>query len=208
MSLRAAGSAALLGPCLHGLVGLWLAGCASAADAPAWRTHPSPGLGDAPVRSEDAAPYAPRSDARDDGGATVAKLLIDEAQARQTALAFATALLDADPQALSLLLDEQVALIAQGARKPRREVVEACLGDARAIAYRHERIESVVDLARLTVYRGGSEGLPQPPGTDGSDLAVQLNPLIAVPPGGQRIACLGTVYVRPGPRAVVVALVR
>jgi hypothetical protein len=138
----------------------------------------------------------------------VAKLLVDEAQARQTALAFATALLDADPQALSLLLDDQVALIAQGTRKPRREVVEACLGDARAIAYRHERVESALDLTRLSVYRGGSEGLPQPPGTDGSDLAVQLTPLIANPAGGQRIACLGTVYVRPGPRALVVALVR
>jgi len=193
-------AAALLATCL--------VGCASESGVPAFRAHASPGLGDPPLRDVDRAPYAPRPGPRDGVGAQAVRVRADEAQARATALLFAAALLDADPQALSLVLDEQVTLIAQGARKPRREVVTACLGDARATAYRHERVESVIDLGQVTVYRGGSEGLPQPPGTDHGDLAVLLNPVLGAAAGGQRVACLGTVFVRPGPRAVVVALVR
>lgn len=191
------------------LVGLWLGGCASASSEPAWRAHASPALRDERLQAVDAAPYAPRPELPGAHAAKAARLRADEAQARKTALAFAAALLDADAQALSRVLDDQVTLIAQGARKPRREVVAACLGDARAIAYRTERrVETVIDLAQLTVVAAGTEGLPQPAGTGEGDLAVQLAPLLAAPTGGQRIGCLGTVYVRPGPRAVVVALVR
>jgi hypothetical protein len=191
--------------------GLGLGACAgsSAGDAPAFRARPSPGLRDRPVRVADEAPFAPRPSTPPQYGPRAARIGIDVVQARQAALALAGALLDADAQALSLLLDEHVTLIAEGARKQRREVIATCLGERAARGYRQDRrLDSVVDLTQVVVTPAGAAGVPRPSGVDDSDVLVQLTAAPGTAGSGPRTPCLGTVYVRPGPHARIVALLR
>jgi hypothetical protein len=203
-----------------GLCGLVLittvCACGGARETPAWRAQVSPSLGDEPLRGVDDAPFSPaptsRRERRPDSvppGAEALRLEPDHAQARETALSFVAALLDADAQAMSLLLDDQVTLIAEGARKLRRDVVTTCLGERNGLVYRHERtLEALVDLSAVAVTAASVEGLPRPLGTNPTDLAVQFSPAPGVATSGPRPPCLGTLYVRPGPRSVVVAVMR
>lgn len=181
---------------------------------PAWRAHASPSLADEPVatsregRAAEDVPFAPSPKSGMHANAA-AQVTPDHAQARATALAFVRALLEADAQALSLLLDDQVTLIAEGSRKQRRDVVVACLGERSALSYRQERrVEALVDVGQIAVTPASADGLPRPSGIQASDLAVQLTPAPGAANTGARPPCLGTLYVRPGPRSGVVAIMR
>lgn len=131
--------------------------------------------------------------------------------ARQTALAFLRALLAADAVGLQQVFAEEVAYGVELAARPRAELVERCIGEARAMRYGADTSpESVVDLDAIEVRPVANEDrqLARPPGILASDLIVTLPPHVANAGSPARIPCLHSLYVRLGEPTRVVGLIR
>ena len=131
--------------------------------------------------------------------------------ARQTALAFVRALLAADAVALQQVFAEHVAYGVELAARPRSELVERCIVEARALRYGADTSpESVVDVDAIEVRRVASEDpqLARPPGILTSDLIVTLPPHVVGTGIPARVPCLHSLYVRIGDPTRVVGLIR
>ncbi len=131
--------------------------------------------------------------------------------ARQTALAFLRALLAADAVGLQQVFAEEVAYGVESAARPRAELVERCIGEARALRYGADTSpESVVDVDSIEVRRVASEDqqMARPPGILASDLIVTLPPHVASAGNPARVPCLHSLYVRIGEPTRVVGLIR
>jgi hypothetical protein len=131
--------------------------------------------------------------------------------ARRMALAMVQALLDADAAALQRLLAERVAYGMEGVGRPRAELVDRCIDEARALAYEPSlRPEHLIDVQAIEVQRADRfhTQVPMPPGVHASDLLVTLPPRSAGTDARPRIPCVTAVYVRAGDRASIVGLAR
>jgi hypothetical protein len=131
--------------------------------------------------------------------------------ARRTALAMVQALLDSDAAALQRLFAERVAYGMEGVGRPRAELVDRCIEEARALAYEPNlRPEHLIDVQAIEVQRADRfhSQVPLPPGVDPGDLLVTLPPRSGGSDARPRIPCVTAVYVRAGDRVAIVGLTR
>jgi hypothetical protein len=188
--------------------------CASCAHAPPdpWSQRP-PYLGDERVLAQHSQAFAPSAEERSQvsAGRVALRTSGAEEQARATALRFAGALLAGDAATLSELLPTRVALTIDGSLKPRDELIERCLKDARALIYATEHDPAtVLDLTAMRVERADAHhaSSPLPIGIDAADLSVTLPLRDADDENQHRIPCMTTLYIRTGQRDLVVGIAK
>ena len=190
---------------------LWLTSCAGAATA-ATLAAPS-ALRDPPLRQQAPLPYAPGPGRMVPSRAAALRTTPGDARARELSIAFIDALAQGDALGLRAVLADQVALVAEGTQKSRREVSERCLRERASSGYALAPVSraGLVDAQALLPLSAGSfyANLPLPAGIAPSDRVVPLPaPPDASGSGGRRLSCVGTVYVRGGSDARIVGITR
>lgn len=197
-------------PALGGAALLCAAAACSRAPADAWRGRPAY-LGDARMTERSDAAYAPpaRATAAPGNGTIALRTTGAEEQARATALRYARALLAADAVTLTELLPARVVLALDGTQKPRDELIERCLKDARALTYAGDHDPAaIIDVRAMRVGRAGDvQTAPLPAGIDPADLTVTL-PARDRGESPRPLPCMTTLYVRTGQRDRIVGLAR
>lgn len=185
-----------------------LAACASAPEVRA----PRRAIGDRPfVERERSAPVPAALVGSSRGDVVALEAENGHEPARQIALAFLRALLAADAIALQQVFAEEVAYGVELAARPRAELVERCIGEARALRYGADTSpDSVVDVDAIEVRPVANEDqqLARPPGILASDLIVTLPPHVVNAGSAARVPCLHSLYVRIGEPTRVVGLIR
>jgi hypothetical protein len=196
---------------MHGLratASIWALGCVRPPSVLPAAPHPS----DAPFVEGEHLPYAPRPEPGRPGDDSAAIALTGgEEQARSTALAMVEAMLDADAATLHALFAERVVYVVEGVERPSAELIGHCLQEARSLAYEPGlHLSSVVSPKAIAVRRADAyhARLPMPSGISPNDWVVTLPPPSSGNETIRRVPCLRTLYVRPGPRSLIIGVVR
>ena len=157
--------------------------------------------------------YSPRpGDESQDDGVHALRLEGAERQARAAAVAFIEAFVRGDSHALLAMLAPALARDDEGTTPGRESDLTRCLAGARSLEYEPGLeagelidLESIVARPAADYHRSASA---LPAGVEAADLVVIMRPRPSLPALLRHSPCLSRLYVRPGPKPLVVALGR
>jgi hypothetical protein len=132
-------------------------------------------------------------------------------QVRDRASALLQALVDNDAARLQDLFSERVIFVLEGISKPRAELIDTCLKDARSISYGvSAQPAAFADLRTIDVSRADAlyAQTSIPRGIRNDDVVVQFHAPRAQVETARRITCLATLFVRLGASPSIVGIAR